>query len=66
MFLQIREQASIFGEKEEKNQGNNVTSNRWLIDDGLWILQYADDTVIFLDHDIELAKNIKLLLCVFE
>jgi len=37
-----------------------------LIDDGLSILQYADDTVIFLDHDIDLAKNIKLLLCVFE
>ena len=37
-----------------------------LIDDGLSILQYADDTVIFLDHDIDLAKNMKLLLCVFE
>jgi len=37
-----------------------------LIDDGLSILQYADDTVIFLEHDIDLAKNMKLLLCVFE
>jgi hypothetical protein len=37
-----------------------------LIEDGLSILQYADDTVIFLDHDLELAKNMKLLLCVFE
>ena len=37
-----------------------------LIDDGLSILQYADDTVIFLDHDIDLAKNMKLLLYVFE
>ena len=37
-----------------------------LIDDGLSILQYDDDTVIFLDHDIDLAKNIKLLLCVFK
>ena len=37
-----------------------------LIDDELSILQYADDTVIFLDHDIDLAKNMKLLLCVFE
>jgi hypothetical protein len=37
-----------------------------LIEEGLSILQYADDTVIFLDHDLELAKNMKLLLCAFE
>ena len=37
-----------------------------LVDDGLSILQYADDIVIFLDHDLEQAKNLKLLLCVFE
>ena len=41
---------------------------RHLIEDGLSILQYADDddTIIFLDHDIDLEKNMKLLLCVFE
>jgi hypothetical protein len=37
-----------------------------LVDDGLPILQYVDDTIIFLDHDLEQAKNIKLLLCAFE
>ena len=37
-----------------------------LVDDGLSILQYADDTILFLDHDIEQAKNLKLLLSVFE
>ena len=37
-----------------------------LIDDGLSVLQYADDTIIFMDHDIEQAKNLKLLLCDFE
>jgi hypothetical protein len=37
-----------------------------LVEDGLSILQYADDTLIFLDHDIEKAKNLKLLLCAFE
>jgi hypothetical protein len=37
-----------------------------LVDDGLFILQYADDTIIFLDHDLEQAKNHKLLLCAFE
>jgi hypothetical protein len=37
-----------------------------LVDDGISILQYADDTIIFLDHDVEGAKNLKLLLCAFE
>jgi len=30
------------------------------------ILQYADGTIIFIDHDLEQAKNLKLLLCAFE
>jgi hypothetical protein len=37
-----------------------------LVDDGLSTLQYADDTIIFLDHDLEKAKNLKVLLCAFE
>ncbi|WVZ74625.1 hypothetical protein U9M48_022786 [Paspalum notatum var. saurae] len=37
-----------------------------LMENGLSILQYADDTVIFLDHDLELARNMKALLCMFE
>jgi len=37
-----------------------------ILDDGLSILQYVDDTIIFLDHDLEQAKNLKLLLCAFE
>jgi len=28
-----------------------------LVDNGLSILQYADDTIIFLDHDLKKAKN---------
>jgi hypothetical protein len=36
------------------------------VDDGLSILQYADDTIIFLDHDLGQAKNLNLLLCAFE
>jgi hypothetical protein len=28
-----------------------------LIKDGLSILQYGDDTIIFMDHDIEQAKK---------
>jgi hypothetical protein len=33
-----------------------------LVDDELLILQYADDTVIFMDNNLETAKNMKLLL----
>ncbi|WVZ59014.1 LOW QUALITY PROTEIN: hypothetical protein U9M48_009224 [Paspalum notatum var. saurae] len=35
-------------------------------DGGLSILQYADDTVIFMDHDLEEAMNMKILMCAFE
>jgi hypothetical protein len=30
------------------------------------MLQYVDDTIIFLDHELEQAKNLNLLLCAFE
>jgi hypothetical protein len=36
------------------------------VDHGLSILQYADDTIIFLENDQQRAKNMKLLLCAFE
>ena len=36
------------------------------MEDGLSILQYADDTIIFMDHYIEQATNMKLILCMFE
>lgn len=37
-----------------------------LYDGGVSILQYADDTIIFMEHDMEKAKNMKLILCLFE
>jgi hypothetical protein len=37
-----------------------------LVDDGLLILQYADDTILFMKHNFEQAKNLKLLLSSFE
>jgi hypothetical protein len=37
-----------------------------LVDDGLSILQYADDTILFLDHDLLQAKELKLILSAFE
>ena len=49
---------------KEAAQVEGVIPN--LIQDGLSILQYADDTVIFMSHDVEKAVNMKLLLTTFE
>ena len=37
-----------------------------LVDDGLSVLQHADDTIIFMDNNLDQAVNMKLLLCAFE
>jgi hypothetical protein len=37
-----------------------------LVDGGISILQYADDTILFLEHDLVKAANLKLILCIFE
>jgi hypothetical protein len=36
------------------------------VEDGLSILQYADDTILFLDDDFQKAKGLKLVLSAFE
>jgi hypothetical protein len=49
-----------------KSQGflNGVVP--YLVEDGLSILQYADDTILFIDVDLERAKGLKLVLGAFE
>ena len=37
-----------------------------LVDGGVSILQYADDTIMFMEHDMAKARNMKLILCLFE
>jgi hypothetical protein len=37
-----------------------------LVDQGLSILQYADDMVLFIDHNLEHSRNVKLLLSIYE
>jgi hypothetical protein len=37
-----------------------------LVDDGISILQYADDTILFMEHDLEKARNMKVLLSAFD
>jgi hypothetical protein len=37
-----------------------------LVDGGISILQYTDDTILFIEHDLAKAINMKLNLCFFE
>jgi hypothetical protein len=37
-----------------------------LVESGISILQYADDTILFMEHDLLKAVNMKLILCIFE
>jgi hypothetical protein len=56
--------AIILSRAKEEGQIKGVVTH--LVENGLSISQYADDTVLFFDHDIEQAKNLKLLLGTFE
>jgi hypothetical protein len=51
-----------------KAQSNNLFCGLVdnIIEKGVVVLQYADDTIICLKHDIEGAKNMKLLLYIYE
>jgi hypothetical protein len=52
--------------KRAKDDGKFSGIIPHLVVDGLSILQCADDTILFLDHDLDQAKSMKLLLSVFE
>jgi hypothetical protein len=52
--------------KRVKEEGHIARVVPHLVDNGISILQYADDTIIFMYHDLDKAQNIKLLLCAFE
>ncbi|WVZ64229.1 hypothetical protein U9M48_013787 [Paspalum notatum var. saurae] len=65
LFNIVAEMLSILI-KRAKDDSQIIGIIPHLVDDGLQILRYADDTIIFIDHDLEQAKNMKLLLCVFE
>jgi hypothetical protein len=49
-----------------KLDGQIVGINSHLVDGGLSILQYVDDTILFMEHDLGKARNLKLLLFGFE
>ena len=56
--------AVMIGRAKEDGQFEGVIPH--LVDGGLSILQYADDTIIFMDHDTEKARSLKLILSAFE
>jgi hypothetical protein len=56
--------AIIINRAKSEGQITRVISN--LIEDVLSILQNADDTILFMDHNIDQARNMKLLLSAFE
>jgi hypothetical protein len=52
--------------KRAKGDGQIAGVIPHLIDDGLSIIQYADDTILFMEYEIEEAKHMNLLLSAFE
>ena len=50
----------------EKEDGQVEGLIPHLVDGGISILQYADDTILFLEHNLEKALNMKLILCIFK
>jgi hypothetical protein len=56
--------AILIARATEAGQVEGVIPN--LIQDGMSILQYADDAAIFMSHDVEKAIHMKLILATFE
>ena len=56
--------AILIGRAKEADQVGGLVPH--LVDGGVSILQYTDDTNIFMEHDLAKARNMKLVLCLFE
>ena len=56
--------AILIARAKEAGQVEGVIPH--LVQDGLSILQYVDDIVLFMSHDFEKARNMKLILSTFE
>ena len=65
LFNLVVDMLSILIERA-KNNGEFAGVIPHLVDGGLSILQYADNSLIFLEGNLEQARNMKLLLCAFE
>jgi hypothetical protein len=51
--------AILFNRAKTEGQISGVIPH--ILDDGLSILQYANDTILFVDHNFGQARNMKLL-----
>ena len=56
--------AILINRAKDEGQVTGVVPH--LVDGGLSILQYADDTILFMNHDIEKGANMKMILFAFE
>lgn len=55
--------AIVIGRAKNEGQVSGIIPH--LVDDGLSILQYADDTILFMDHNFDQAKKFEAYsLCV--
>jgi hypothetical protein len=54
----------LISRAKEDGQINGLVP--YLVEGGLSILQYTDDTILFMENNMEQEKNMKLLLCAFE
>jgi hypothetical protein len=54
----------LISRAKEEGQINGLVPH--LIGGGISILQYVDDTIIFMEENLEQTTNMKLLLCAFE
>lgn len=52
--------------KRAKQEGQFQGVVPHFVEDGLRILQYTDDTILYMENDLEQAKNMKLVLYTFE
>jgi hypothetical protein len=56
--------AIIMNRAKEEGEVGCLLSH--LVDGGLSILQYADDIILFMEHDVAKVHNMKLILCISE
>jgi hypothetical protein len=56
--------AILISRAKENGQINGLVPH--LIEGSISMLQYAQDTILFMEHNLEQAANMKQLLCTFE
>jgi hypothetical protein len=56
--------AILIARAKEVDQIGGLLSH--LVNGGISIQQYVDDTILCMEHDIAKALNMKLILCIFE